>query len=159
MSPRIDRLFLLNEPAFASALLKHFVGLPERKYVRWVEARLLGAATDLDCLVVVAAAVVDGLVVVVAAVVCSNVTYQDVVKTDFIKSLLQTFRRLRGFDEISPQTLRLRNRSRKFWPNIGWVFKLATSGSFFIIKRLWVRILFSVGLLVFLSIFYKYLCP
>ena len=96
------------------------MGHPERKYVRGEEARLLGAATDLDCLVVVAAAVVvDGIVVVVAAVVCSNVTYQDVVKTDFIKSLLQTLRRLRGFDEISPQTLCLRNRSRKFWSNIG----------------------------------------
>ena len=96
------------------------MGLPERKYVRGEEARLLGAATDVDCLVVVAAAVVDGLAVdVAAAVVCSNVTYQDVVKTDFIKSLLQTLRRLRGFDEISPQTLCLRNRGRKFWSNIG----------------------------------------
>ena len=85
------------------------MGLPERKYVRGEEARLLGAATDVDCLVVV----------VVAAVVCSNVTYQDVVKTDFIKSLLQTLRRLRGFDEISPQTLCLPNRSRKFWLNNG----------------------------------------
>ena len=87
--------------------------------MRGEEARLLGAATDVDCLVVVAAAVVDGIVVVVAAVVCSNVTYQDVVKTDFIKSLLQTFRRLRGFDEISPQTLCLPNRSGKFWLNNG----------------------------------------
>ena len=96
------------------------MGHPERKYVRGEEARLLGAATDVDCLVVVVAAVVDGLVVVVAAaVVCSNVTYQDVVKTDFIKSLLQTFRRLRGFDEISPQTLCLPNRSGKFWFNNG----------------------------------------